>query len=232
MTSRTNVRIIVNVLFKKGGENTLTDKVITIEEARFALRMMEKCSLDSEEAIESIDGYIERMRNLSLAKLTDRIIETKLSDVQQCAVRDYWFNGISPAQTAQKLGISLSAVYSSRSKAQDIIKNYLEPLMMYFNDITAKDTAPVTEKYLQILKAQKSSADNLPEALKNLRIGKAVEPQTLSDMLNISIDELMKIEQGKAKITTETITKYCNIFNIDISIQCRNGEWRIKWTDR
>ena len=194
--------------------------------------MMEKCSLTSQEAIESIDGYVDRIRKIRVAKLVDFIIDTKLTPVQKSIIEDFWFNGITPAQTAGRLGISLSTVYASKAKAQRVIKDYLEPLVMYFKDIPECDTAPVAEMCLEMLKAKKSSDVLLGESLKNIRLCGAVDAAVLSKALGINESELKKIESGNKELTTSLLEKYSRIFKINIYLQCSDGEWRLKWTDR
>lgn len=221
----------IYVLFKKGGDNTVSDSIITLEEARFALSMMEKCGLSPHQAIECIEGYTERIRNLRLADLVDYIINTKLSPVQKHVLTDYWFKGINPAETAEALGMSLSAAYSAKNKAQKIIKDQLEPLVMYFNDLDNCDTAPITLACLETLKAQKSKETAVCEALKNLRIGKGASPSVLSKALGISENELLCMENGTKDVSIKTLADYCRVFNTDIDIQYVSGQWRLKWTD-
>lgn len=194
--------------------------------------MMEKSGLDPDQAIECLDDYIERTRNMKLSDIVDVIIETKLTNVQKRILTDYWFKNISPAETAANLGMSLSSVYSAKSKAQSIIKDHLEPLLMYLRDVDSCDAAPVTLACLNILKAQKSKETAIGEALEKLRIGNAVASSVLSKALGISEKELLYLEKGKKDVSTKLLAKYCVIFNTDIEIQCVNGQWRLKWTDR
>ncbi|MBQ7595662.1 MAG: hypothetical protein IJU45_03240, partial [Clostridia bacterium] len=203
-----------------------------LEEARFALKMMEKCSLNSQEAIESIVGYVERIRKIRLAELVEYIINTKLTPMQKSIIEDFWFKGIAPEKTARRLGVSLSAVYSAKTKAQLIIRDYLEPLVMYLKDISDCDTAPVTEMCLKMLRAKKESDNRIGDSLKNIRLCGAVEAALLSKALGISETELNTIENGNKEITTALLEKYSRIFKINIYLQCSDGEWRLKWTDR
>ncbi len=216
----------------KGGAKTVTEKIITLEEAQFALKMMEKCSLNSQEAVESIDSYVERIRNISLSQLIERVINSKLTPIQKTIIEDYWFNGIDQAKIAEKLGVSKSAVYSAKTNAQLIIKDYLEPIMTYLTDIADYDTAPVTVYCFEILKAQKSSSKTFSQLLKNIRLGSAVDTAAAAKALGISEDELEKIEKGQIETTTALIENYSRIFKINITLECSNGEWRLKWTDR
>ena len=54
---------------------SISDEVISIEEARAALRCMRLCSFDEEEALESIDRLVGRIRKVGTAKLVEEIIE-------------------------------------------------------------------------------------------------------------------------------------------------------------
>lgn len=193
---------------------------------------MRQCDLSPEEAMETVESYVERVRRLSLSDLTNYIIENKLSQVQRQVIRDYWFSGIPPAQTAERLHLSLSAVYAARSKAQRIIREYLEPLMMYFQDLPRREELPPVETYLAILRAKKQKAAKANETLKNIRISHAVTLQALAGALGISEAALQKIEQGRQDITLHLLQKYNEIFHISISLEYGVENGGITWKEQ
>ena len=65
---------------------SISDNIISIEEAQTALKCMQKSSLSAKEALETVDEYIERVRAVSMASLTDYIIENRLTPVQREAI--------------------------------------------------------------------------------------------------------------------------------------------------
>lgn len=69
----------------------ISDEVISVEEAKAALRCMRLGGFDENEALESIDSLVERIRKIGTAKLVDDIIETRLSENQRIFVQSIGF---------------------------------------------------------------------------------------------------------------------------------------------
>lgn len=70
----------------------ISDEVLSLEEAKAALRCMRLCSFDEEEALESIDSFIHRIRKVGMAKLIEIIVEKHLSSTQKLFFKEYWYN--------------------------------------------------------------------------------------------------------------------------------------------
>ena len=210
--------------------NTITDNAILLEEARLALREMKKCGLDAEEGLETIDSYINRVRAVCISGLTDYVIETRLTDIQKQTLKDYWFNNIAPDETAKRLGIARRTVYSSRETAQNILKDYLEPLIMYFRNMPSSDVMPaVIEESLAVLKAKNASEHKLGKALEEIRLTFGAETALAAAALGINEKELIKKENSEKEPTLTELKKYSKVFGAKITLEFDNGNGEIKW---
>ena len=55
--------------------NNISEKIISVEEAKTALRCMRLGGLSEEEALESLDEFVFRLRELTTARIVEKIIE-------------------------------------------------------------------------------------------------------------------------------------------------------------
>ena len=212
---------------------SISDNIISIEEAQTALKCMQKSSLSADEALETVDEYIERVRAVSMASLTDYIIENRLTPVQREAIKCFWFESANVDDCAARLGIKQRTVYSAKDKAMQIIKEYLEPLVMYFTNLESTDlTVIFAAESLETLKAQKSAVGELPEMLKNIRVSHALSTEKLACALGADENELIKKEQGKRTASIKDIQKYSSIFNIKITMEFEKGDVSLTWKKR
>lgn len=210
--------------------NTITDNSILIDEARLALREMRKCGFSAEESLETIDSYVNRIRTLCISELTDYVIENKLTEIQKQALKDYWFNDITPENTAKRLGVALRTVYASRANAQKILKEYLEPLVMYFRSMQSSDVMPaVINESLKILRARKSSGVPFGSALENIRLAFGAETALAASALGIKENELIQKEKSKKEPTLGELQTYSRAFGAKIILEFDNGNGEIKW---
>ena len=212
---------------------SISDNLISVEEARLALKCMQKCSLSADEALETVDEYIERIRAVSMASLTDYIIENRLTPVQRAAIKCYWFDTQSAEECAEEFGISPRAVYGAKTKAMQVIKEYLEPLVMYFTNLDSQALTPIfAAQALRMLKAQKSVGEKISKTLENIRVSHSLSSEKCALALGISEDELIKTEQGKRAPSIADIKKYSSIFNIKITMDFEKGDASLIWEKR
>lgn len=210
--------------------NTITDNSILLDEARLALREMRKYGFDPEESLEGIGSYVNRVRTICVSELIDHVIETRLTEIQKRVIKDYWFNGIAPEDTAKEMNVSRRTVYSSRAKAQDVIKDYLEPLITYFRNLPSSDVMPVVlSEAFTILKAKNASAENLDNALQNIRLTFGAETGLAASALGIKEDELIRKEKTKCEPTLSELKNYSRAFGTKIILEFDNGNGEIKW---
>lgn len=210
--------------------NTITDNSILLEEARLALTEMRKYGFDAYESLEDIDSYVNRIRTVCISDLLNYVIETRLTEVQRETLKDYWFNDITPDETAKRLKISLRSVYSSRTKAQEIIKDYLEPLIMYFRNMPSSDVMPaVISESRSVLKARKAPTQNFDGALENIRLTFGADSALAASALGIKEKELIKKEKEKCEPTLSELKKYSRTFGTKIILEFDNGNGEIKW---
>ncbi len=210
--------------------NTITDNSILLEEARTALREMRKYNYDCEESLETLESYVNRVRTVCISKLTDYVIENKLSPVHQQVIKDYWFNNIPPNETAKRLNLSLRGVYSSRTNAQNILKDYLEPLIMYFRNLPSADIMPaVIKESLSVLGTEKRKCSNTGRALESIRLASGAEISLAAKVLNIDEKELVKKEKQHKEPSVSELKKYSKAFGKKIILEIDNGNGEVKW---
>ncbi len=208
----------------------ISDEVISVEEARAALRCMRLCNLDEVEALECVESLVERIRKVSTAKLLENIIETSLSETQRKFIKEYWYSRKSTSQIARESGVSQANVHRTLTRAYEVIKELMTPLVAYYNDLPDVSLVPIYfDEVKKVCTARNSEAETLAEKLKNLRISNSISLEDLSRALNVTVKTLGDIESGKKEPTVENLEKYSKIFAIRIDVKFVNGKGRYEW---
>lgn len=208
----------------------ISDEVISVEEAKAALRCMRLCGFDEAEALESIDSLVERIRKIGMSKLVDDIIETRLSENQRIFVQEYWFSGKSTAQIARERETSQANVYRTVNRANETITELLRPLVMYFRDLPDAQVAPLfLEQIMGICSARRNKGENIGAQLKNIRMMNAVTPEQTARAVCITAKKLESIESGKAEPTLELLEKYSAVFGVRFNFEIVNGRRKYEW---
>ena len=240
MTKRTNVPKIIDVLLNKPSDETesevkmksISDEVISIEEARAALRCMRLCSFDEEEALESIDSLVCRIRKVGTAKLVEEIIEKRLTETQRHFVKEYWYLNKNTTQIARENGVSQANVYRTITRANETIKELITPLVMYHKDLATAEITPIYfDEIMRITSALKKDEIQLAGQLKNIRLSKAVTPEQAAQAVCITVNELEKIENGRKMPSAEILERYSKAFNVEINLKFINGKGRYEWKE-
>lgn len=208
----------------------ISDEVISVEEARAALRCMRLCSFDETEALESVESLVHRIRKVGTARLVEEIIEKKLSETQKHFVKEFWFNEKNTAQIARENGVSQANVYRTISRANESIKEFITPLVMYHNDLVITEIEPLYfNEIMNITSASERKGISLSEQLKYIRLSNAVTSEQLAKAVCITVGELEKIENGKKLPSLEVLERYSRIFNVEINLKFINGKGRYEW---
>lgn len=211
---------------------SISDEVISIEEARAALRCMRLCSFDKEEALESIDSLVYRIRKVGTAKLVEEIIEKRLSETQRCFVKEYWYFNKNTAQIARESGVSQANVYRTITRANETIKELITPLVKYHKDLVSAEITPLyLGEIMEIASAFKKNETQLAGQLKNIRLSKAVTPEQAAQAVCITVNELEKIENGRKMPSAEILERYSKVFNVEINLKFINGKGRYEWKE-
>ena len=123
--------------------------------------------------------------------------------------------------------------YIGQEKAKEILKDYLEVLVMYFKDLETSEMPPLyLDEALDVLKAQKRDKGNIAVLLKDLRLSHAIEAEQCAKFLNISEKKLSDTEQGKRSPTISEIEKYSRLTGAEIIIKISKGNGEITWTNQ
>ena len=210
--------------------NSISDEVISVEEAKAALRCMRLGGFDETQALESIDSLVERIRKISTATLVDEIIENRLSENQRIFVQEYWFSGKSTAQIARERGMSQANVYRTLGRANDTITELLTPLIKYYRDLPDVQVAPLfLEQIMGICSARRSKGENIGAQLKKIRLINAVTSEQTARALCITVKKLESIENGKTEPTLELLERYSAVFGVRFNFEIVNGRRKYEW---
>ena len=207
----------------------VSERIISLEEARTALKCMRLGGLDPEEALESLEETVERIRRVTTAKLVEKIIEEKLSAVQRDYIKKYWYEQKNTAQIARECGVSQAGVYRTIERANEVIKELMTPLIMYQKDLSEVDVVPVIREALEISAAKNGNTASFCDALRSFRMERGIAPEVLAKALKISPDELNEIENGMRLPSLTTAIRYSVLFNIRIEMTFINGKGEYKW---
>lgn len=210
--------------------NSITDNLISVEEARFALRCMREYLFNEQEAMDSIETVVNRVRNIDMAHLTNHIIDTKLSAVQRHVIRRCCFDGVSVSQCAAELGLSLRAIYSARAKGLEIIEEYLEPLVMYFRNLPGREAVPLfAANSLKILASQSQNKSEAGNMLRNIRTAYSVSSQDIAKMSGVREKDILSSEKGARPVSVDEIENYSRIFGVNITLEFKEGKVNAEW---
>lgn len=204
--------------------DNISNKIISIEEARTALKCMAKCGLSPDESIESIDEVADRIRTVNTSYLVREAIDTKLTPTQKSIVTDYWFNGKSIKEIADLNGISQNSVYKALSRAHKKIEEYLSPVIRYHYDLKETEIIPLyVDEMIKIFSASQKSPDSLFVLLKKIRLENGISVEKCAKAVGIPQKDLIQIEKGTISPKASLINKYSILFNRSITIKFEKG---------
>lgn len=201
------------------------EKMISVEEAKTALRCMQLSGLSIEDALDSLEDCAFRVRNLTTSKIIERLIETELTEPQRKVIKMYFYDRMNTVQIGRKLKMSQASAYQTIERASSILVKLLTPLIEYQNDIVEVEAIPVkVSGLLRICAAQNSNAEDFATQLLNLRLAYDVSEKRLASNLKISERELADIESGKRIPSVTTAMRYSALFDTEINMNFKNGK--------
>lgn len=204
--------------------NTFSEKIISVEEARTALRCMKLGDLSEDEALECLDEFVFRVRNVTTAKIVEEIIEKELTPLQTEVMKMYLYDNMGVAQIGRVLGLSQAATSKIVVRANNTIVKLMTPLIKYQSDISDAQLVPVkVGKLLDICAARNGNAASFCEELRNLRIAYDIGAEQLSSNLKISKWDLAAIEEGRKIPSITTAMRYSALFDVEIEMKFKNG---------
>ena len=208
----------------------VSERLISLEEAKTALKCMRLGGLNEEEAVESLDSVCERVRKVTTAKLVEDIIENRLSAVQRDYIKKYWYEQKNTAQIARECGVSQAGVYRTIERANEIIRELMTSVISYQKDLIQTEVEPVIlEESLEMCSARLGFTSSFCEMLRNLRAAQAIGIETLARALKISRRELEEIESGYRVPSAVTAMRYSALFGLEINMTFTNGRGKYQW---
>lgn len=198
--------------------------MISVEEAKTALRCMKLGDLSEEEALECLEDFAFEIRNVTTAKLVEEIIENDLTPLQTEVMKMYLYENMGVVRIGRIIGLSQAAVSKIILRANNTIVKLLTPLIKYQNDISEAVIVPVqVNRLLEICAAKNGSTDSFCENLRNLRVAFDISKERLSTNLKISKGELEAIESGRKIPSITTAMRYSALFDVEIVMKFKNG---------
>lgn len=205
--------------------NNISEKLISVEEAKTALRCMRLGDLSEEDALESLDEFAFRLRDVTTSRLVEDIIENSLSEAQREVIKLHLYEGLNTTQIGERLGISQASAYNALLRANNAIARLMTPLIKYQNDICSAEIVPLrVKRLLEICSGRNSRTELFCMQLKNLRLSNAITEERLAANLRITQRELSEIESGKKLPSLLTATRYSALFSIEIEMNLKNGK--------
>lgn len=204
--------------------NNISEKIISVEEAKTALRCMRLGGLFEGDALESLDEFVFRLRDVTTSKLVERIIERELTPIQSRVLKLYLYDGLNSAQIGRLLGVSQANAYQTVTRANETIIRLMTPLIEYQNDISDAELVPINVgKLLEICAARNGNSESFCARLRDLRVAYAISEQRMAANLKISDRELKEIESGRKMPSFTTTMRYSALFGIEIEMKFING---------
>lgn len=207
----------------------ISERMISLEEAKTALKCMRLSSLSEEEALESLEDVVERVRRVTTANLVTNIINEKLSEVQRDYIKKYWYEQKNTMQIARECGVSQAGVYRTIERANEIIKELMTPVIQYQKDLMTAEVVPLVQEAMETAASRESFTSSFCEELRNLRVSQGINEKSLSKALKISLKELEEIENGMRVPSITTAMRYSAIFNMEIKMTFVNGKGEYEW---
>ncbi|MCQ2485120.1 MAG: helix-turn-helix domain-containing protein [Clostridia bacterium] len=200
-----------------------SEKMISLSEAKAALRCMRLGGFNEEEALDCLDETVRRVRTVTTSALVEDIIRDNLSEVQRDYIRKYWYEQKNTSEIARECGVSQASVYRTIERANEIIKDLMTPVMKYRENVKNVGILPLVQEAVEISAAMNSMTESLCENLRNVRIANALSVERLARALKISAGELEEIESGRKVPSIVTAMRYSAIFGLDITMNFVNG---------
>lgn len=185
---------------------------------------MRLADLSEEEALDCLDDFAFRIRNVTTANLVEEIIETELTPLQTRIMKMYLYENMGVMQISRAVGLSQTAVSKALVRANNTIVKLLTPLIKYQSDIAEVELVPLkVSGLLEICAAKNGNAGSFCEQLRNLRIAYDIGAERLAENLKISVWDLAAIEGGKKLPSITTAMRYSSLFNVEIDMKFKNG---------
>lgn len=100
------------------------------------MRCMKLGDLSEDEALECLDEFVFRVRNVTTAKIVEEIIEKELTPLQTEVMKMYLYDNMGVAQIGRVLGLSQAAASKIVVRANNTIVKLMTPLIKYQSDIS------------------------------------------------------------------------------------------------
>lgn len=203
---------------------TYSEKVLSIGEVRTALRCMQLGDLSVDEALDCLDEFAFQIRNVTMAKIVEDIIENELTPVQTEVMKMYLYENMGVMQISRIVDMSQAAVSKMIVRANNTLTRLMTPLIRYQSDISDAEFVPMKlSKLLEICAAKNGNASTLGEILTNLRVAYDIGTKRLASNLKISEWDLAAIENGKKIPSIITAMRYSALFDVEIEMKFKNG---------
>lgn len=203
---------------------TFSENVLSVDEAKTALRCMRLGDFSEEEALDCLDDLVLRIRNVTMAGIVEEIIENELTPMQTKVMKLFLYEDMGVVEIGRAIGLSQAAVSKLILRANKTIERLMTPLIKYQSDIADAEFIPIKlGRLTEICAARNANTSIFCEALKNLRIAYDIGTKQMASNLKISEWELASIEKGNKLISATMAMRYSALFDVEIVMKFKNG---------
>lgn len=160
---------------------------------------------------ETLDEFLLRKRKIELNNLVKKVIENELSETEKEIVKLHWYENKNITETAEALGINKATVSKKLDKINDKIYEKLKYAIEYR---FGRDYLPQSAVIIKSKDPFIHSIEPISTAkrIRHLRASQAMSLHDVSEMTNISIHRLERIENAEADATASDLAKIAIAF--------------------
>lgn len=148
-------------------------------------------------ACETPAEYAWRKRDVDMSLLLEKAIEDELTETEKEILKEYWYDSDSLKAIAERRNIKSPSVKATLNRAEKKIERVLRYVIFYQQGILSESVvSAVASRAKVIASARNSSAKNVSERTKNLRVSQALTLKKLQEATGIPQNRLVEIEKG------------------------------------
>lgn len=151
--------------------------------------------------------YAWRKRDVDMAVLLDKAIESELTETERETVILYWFESETATEIAKRKGINPSAVNRTLTRAQEKLEKALKYAVIYQNQLSSESAIPVILGRARVIAAaKKAGGGTTGDRITRLRQSQNLTRASISSAIGISEKRLEKLEKDAIPDGNEVIS--------------------------
>lgn len=157
-------------------------------------------------ACEAPAEYAWRKREVDMALLLEKAIQTELTETERSAVIMHWFDGESITRISQKNEVSPAAVKHTLDRAKEKLERVLSYAVCYQQNVMKESIIPLAVGRARVIAAARNSTGGKAgDRIARLRQSQCLTAEALGVATGISSLRLIKIERGAEPENSELL---------------------------